>query len=70
MTAVLKTFQDPNAVNATHVSITDMHPNRPDLGGNSVHPNKLVNIDDVSSLIKAFQGNEYPGFALNGCTDP
>ena len=68
--ASVRTFQNPNAINATHVSVTDLHPNRPDLGGNSVHPNKLVSIDDVFSLIKAFQGDEYPGFALGGCTDP
>ena len=70
VTASLRTFQDPTAINATHVSLTDIHPNRPDLGGISVHPNKLVSIDDVFSFIKAFQGDEYPGFALIGCTDP
>ena len=68
--ASLKTFQNPNAMTATHVSWTDIHPNRPDLGGISVHPNKLVNTDDIFQFIKAFQGFEYPGFDLVNCTDP
>ena len=70
VTACLKTFQDPNAINATHVTWTDIHPNRPDLGGISIHLNKLVNFDDVAQFIKAFQGDEYPGGDLAGCTDP
>ena len=68
--AALRTFIDPNAVNATHTSWTDIHPNRPDLGGNSVHPNKLVSIDDVFQFIQAFQGAEYPGPQIDLCTDP
>ena len=70
VTAALKTFQDPNAINATHVTWTDIHPNRPDLGGFSVHPNKLVNFNDVDQFIKAFQGDEYPGGDLANCTNP
>ena len=68
--AALFTFKDSGAINATHVSVTDIHPNRPDLGGNSVHPNRLVSIDDVFQFIQAFQGAEYPGGNLAGCTDP
>ena len=68
--ASLKTFIDPGAVNATHTSVTDIHPNRPDLGGNSVHPNRLVSIDDVFQFIQAFQGAEYPGAAIHLCPDP
>ncbi|MCH7995204.1 MAG: hypothetical protein IIB57_12285 [Planctomycetes bacterium] len=68
--ACLRTFIDPNAVNATHTTISDVHPNRPDLGGLSVHPNKLVSIDDTFQFIQAFQGAEYPGGDLAGCTDP
>ncbi|MCZ6654904.1 MAG: hypothetical protein O7D91_17990, partial [Planctomycetota bacterium] len=68
--ASLKTFQNPNAMTATHVSWTDIHPNRPDLGGISVHPNKLVNTDDIFQFIQAFQGFQYPGFDLVSCTDP
>ncbi len=70
VTAALKTFQDPGAINATHVSVTDIHPNRPDFGVGSIHPNKLVSIDDVFQFILAFQGGEYPGGDLAGCTDP
>ena len=36
--AALKTFQDKNAITATHTSITDIHPRV---------PNRIVNIDDV-----------------------
>ena len=68
--ASLKTFIDPGAANATHTSVTDIHPNRPDLGGNSVHPNRLVSIDDVFQFIQAFQGAEYPGAAIDLCPDP
>ena len=68
--AALLTFKIPGAVNATHVSVMDIHPNRADIGGTSVHPNKLVSIDDVFSFIKAFQGDQFPGFALDGYTDP
>jgi len=70
VTACLKTFLDPNAINATHVSVMDIHPNRPDLGGLSVHPNKLVGGDDIFQFIQGFKGREYPGGDLAGCTDP
>ena len=70
VSAAILTFINPAAINATHVSVTDVHPNRPDLGGNSVHPNRLVSIDDVFQFILAFQGDQFPGFALNSCTDP
>ncbi|MCH8148224.1 MAG: hypothetical protein IH987_09575, partial [Planctomycetes bacterium] len=52
--AAIKTFQDPNAVNATHVSVTDMEPN---LNGTQI--NLLVNINDVFSIIRGFQGFAY-----------
>ena len=78
VTAALRTFQGPDNLpgcgappcNATHVSITDIHPARPDIGGNSVHPNKLLNIDDVFLFIGAFQGNRYPGVTTTDCTNP
>ena len=68
--AAIKTFQDPNAFNATHVSVTDVHPNRPDLGGISVHPNIQVNIDDVFQFVRCFQGEAYLGGQLELCTSP
>ncbi len=52
--AAIMTFQDPNAVNATHVSVTDMEPN---LNGTQI--NLLVNINDVFSIIRGFQGFAY-----------
>ena len=70
VTASLRTLQTPAGIKATHTSVTDIHPNRPDLGGRSVHPNNLVSIDDVFSFIKVFQGEEYPGGELAGCTNP
>ena len=68
--AALKTFQDPNAFNAAHVSVVDVHPNQPmqPPPGNQI--NKLVNINDVFQIILGFQGNEYPGSAIHLCTDP
>ena len=63
--AAIKTFQDPNASNATHVSVTDMVPN---LDGTQI--NLIVNINDVFSIIKGFQGNEYPGPQIELCPDP
>ena len=54
--AVLKTFQVPNAIVATHVSVTDIHPRV---------PNRIVNIDVVLFSIRAYQGYEYPF----GCPD-
>lgn len=54
--AGIKTFQDPNAVNATHLSVTDVDPN---LNGDQI--NLIVNIGDVFVIILVFQGQEYPG---------
>ena len=62
--AAIKTFQDPNAFNATHVSLTDVHPN---LTG--VQINKIVNFDDVFVLVLGFQGFEYPGPQIELCRD-
>ena len=63
--AALKTFQNPSAFNATHVTVTDVHPNL-----NGMQINKLVNIDDVFVEILGFQGLEYPGSAIHTCLDP
>ena len=68
--AALLTFKNPGVLNATHVSVTDIHPNRPDLGGISVHPNLQVNIDDVFQFVRCFQGEEYLGGQLDLCTNP
>ncbi|MCH7995404.1 MAG: hypothetical protein IIB57_13300, partial [Planctomycetes bacterium] len=67
VTAALKTFQDPNAINATHTSITDIHPNRPTLLPPANQINKLVNTDDMFNFIQAFQGFEYPGPEIDLC---
>ncbi|MCH8148460.1 MAG: PKD domain-containing protein [Planctomycetes bacterium] len=63
--AAIKTFQDPGAFNATHVSVTDVHPN---LSGAQI--NKTVNFDDVFVLVLGFQGFEYPGTEVELCPDP
>ena len=63
--ACIKTFQDPNAFNATHLSIADIHPI---LSGTQI--NLVVNFDDVFAIIQGFQGMEYPGFELDLCPDP
>ncbi|MCH8242939.1 MAG: hypothetical protein IH897_10055, partial [Planctomycetes bacterium] len=63
--AAIKTFQNPAAFNATHVSVTDVHPN---LSGTQI--NKVVNFDDVFVQILGFQGNEYPGTQIELCPDP
>ena len=60
--AAIKTFQDPGAFNATHLSVTDVHPN---LNGTQI--NLIVNIADVFVLILGFQGFEYPGPDLTQC---
>ena len=70
VTAALKTFLDPTAVNATHVSVTDVHPNRPTLPPPGNQINKLVNVDDVFQFIQAFQGAAYPGPEIELCSDP
>ena len=51
-----------NASNATHVSITDVHPN---LEGTP--NNRLVNINDVLVIILGFKGQEYPEPDLTLC---
>ena len=63
--AAIKTFQNPEAFNATHVSVTDVHPN---LNGTQI--NKVVNFDDVFVQILGFQGSEYPGPDIELCLDP
>ena len=60
--AAIKTFQDINALNATHVSVSDMEPNQ-----NGTQINLIVNINDVFSIIRGFQGFEYPGTAIELC---
>ncbi|MCH9002903.1 MAG: hypothetical protein IIC02_10050, partial [Planctomycetes bacterium] len=65
VTATIKTFIDPDAFNATHVSLTDVHPNL--TPGPQI--NRLVNINDVLSIIKGFQGFEYPGPQIELCPD-
>ena len=62
--AAIKTFQNPSAFNATHVSVTDVHPN---LSGAQI--NKVVNFDDVFVQILGFQGFEYPGPEIDLCPD-
>ncbi len=61
--AAIKTFQDINAFNATHVSVTDVHPVF--VGG--PHPNGLVTINDVAIIILGFQGFEYAAHDLTQC---
>ena len=68
--AGIKTFQDPSAFNATHVSVTDLEPTRPDLPPPANQINRLVNINDVFVTILGFQGNEYPGPQIDLCPDP
>lgn len=68
--ACIKTFQDPNAINATHVSVTDVHPADPTLPPPGNQINKIVNFNDVLLFLLAFQGDEYPGPEIELCTDP
>ncbi|MCH8147328.1 MAG: hypothetical protein IH987_04940, partial [Planctomycetes bacterium] len=63
--AAIKTFQDENAINATHVSITDIHPL---LSGTQI--NRVVNFDDVFAIVQSFTGIVYPGPGIDLCTDP
>ncbi len=63
--AGIKTFQDASAVNATHLSVTDVHPNL-----NGAQINKIVSFDDVFQIILGFKGNEYPGPQIELCPDP
>ena len=62
--AAIVTFQDPNAFNAVHVSVCDLHPAAP-----PSHPNRLCNTNDTFSVILGFQGNEYPGSDIELCPD-
>jgi hypothetical protein len=64
--AGIKTFQDINAVNATHVSVTDVQPHG-DPATPFGTPNQIVNIADVFGIILGFQSTEYPGFQLGSC---
>lgn len=63
--SAIKTFQDPGAINATHVSVTDVHPN---LSGTQI--NKTVNFDDAFVIVLGFQGQEYPGADVRLCSNP
>lgn len=63
--AGIKTFQNPNAFNAAHVSVVDVHPNDPSLQQNQI--NKIVNINDVFQIVLGFQGNEYGGGNIGLC---
>jgi len=76
--AAIKTFQNPSLVgpgcgtppcNATHVSVTDVHP-AGYLQQPWGTPNQVVDINDVFQIILGFQGNEYPGPEIHLCTDP
>jgi len=73
--AAIKTFQNPSLVgpgcgtppcNATHVSVTDIHP-----AGFPLQPwgtpNNQVDINDVFTIILGFQGIEFPGPAIENC---
>ena len=60
----IKTFQDSNGFNATHVSITDI---QPPLNGAQI--NRLVNFDDVFAFLRGLSGFEYPGPGIELCTD-
>ncbi|MCH8149814.1 MAG: proprotein convertase P-domain-containing protein, partial [Planctomycetes bacterium] len=63
--AVIKSFVDPNAFNAVHVSLCDLHPAVP-----PDHPNKLCNGNDILFTILGFQAQEYPGPDIDLCPDP
>ncbi len=63
--AAVKTFQNAAAFNATHVSVTDVHPN---LSGTQI--NRVVSFDDVFVQVLGFQGQEYPGPQIELCLDP
>ncbi|MCH8149379.1 MAG: hypothetical protein IH987_15590, partial [Planctomycetes bacterium] len=52
--SAIKTFIDPNATNATHLSVTDMHPVL-----NGVQMTLLVNINDALIVIQGFGGKTY-----------
>jgi hypothetical protein len=72
--AAIKTFQNPGNTtgcatppcNATHVSVTDVHP-----AGFAAQPwgvpNQAVDINDVFAIILGFQGKEFPGPQIGSC---
>ena len=62
--AAIKTFQNINAPNATHVSVTDIEPNQ---SGTQI--NRIVNIADVFAIILGFKGVEYPNSTIELCPD-
>jgi len=76
--AAIKTFQNPSLVgpgcgtppcNATHVSVTDVHPaGFPQQPWGT--PNRIVDINDVFQILLGFQGNVYPGPEIQQCEDP
>jgi len=72
--AAIKTFQNPANTpgcgtppcNATHVSVTDVHPaGFPQEPWGT--PNQVVDINDVFAIILGFQGKQYPGPQLQNC---
>ena len=67
--AGLRTFQNAVAINATHVSRTDVEPLQ-----NGREINLLVNIADVAAIIRGFQGQIYNenqgGPDLATCSQP
>jgi len=73
--AAIMTYQKPSFVgpgcgtppcNATHISVTDVHP-----AGFPLQPwgapKKQVHINDVFAIILGFQGAEFPGPDLASC---
>ncbi|MCH8148575.1 MAG: hypothetical protein IH987_11360 [Planctomycetes bacterium] len=52
--AAIKTLNNPNGLNATHLSVTDIHPA---LNGDQINLN--VNFNDVLIIIAGFQGKTY-----------
>lgn len=59
--AIIKTFKDITASNATPVSVSDIHPQV---------PNRIANIDDVLYSIFGHQGRQYPyGCPHDPCQD-
>jgi len=67
--AVIKTFQDPSAFNALHISRADLAPADPTQPFPNNQINRVVNIDDAFMTILGFQGEPYPGPQLELCPD-
>ncbi len=61
--AAIKTFQDPNAISATHVSVTDIEPA---LNGDRI--DVIVAFNEVLFITLGFQGQEYPGPDIEQCS--